>query len=211
MRKIQSWHLQCCPITRKYVAELMLVPTQATGLGDMHSIRLHLLKDRADVGGNGRRLTQLRGFLALEIMCTRGLVDIPLASIVKISKLRWDRSATGITKLLRALRAERNELIAQCAEFELGGVIAMGPKSMTHDRRLRLIKKYDLVEESAMLLRRSLRANEAWKELGALGTNLAETIEHLGFDVRMNIVDELLTQNEEIGRRAWEPMTQLHL
>jgi len=185
----------------------MQVPTQETYLGDMHSVRLHALKDRADIGGRGRRLTQLRGFLALEIMCTRGLVDIPLASIVQISKLRWDRSATGIAKLLKTLRAERNDLIAQCAEFSFEGTVAMDPRVMTNDRRLQLIAKYNQVEEAAMLLRRSLRDTAVWKELGVLGTHLADTVEPLGFAVRMNIVDELLEQNEEIGRRAWEPMT----
>jgi hypothetical protein len=197
--------LYTCPLTLKYVQALKLVPVSDTWLGEMHGTRLATLTERAQRAGHSRRLLQLRSFLALEIMATRGLVDIPLASIVKVSKLRWSRSAAGIALLLTTLRTERDELVTLCAEHLFVG---SGPvdaiHSMVHDRRTKLIKKYELVESAACLLRRSLRDTEVWTKLGILGENLAEAIEHMSFDARMNIVDELLEQNEESGRRAWE-------
>lgn len=195
-----------CPITVKYVRELSLVPTRDTWLGDAHSMRLQVLKDRAAIGGFSKNTMRLRAFLAVEIMATRGLVDIPLASIVQVSRLRWPRSAVGLNQLLRVLRKERNELTVDSAEHLLTGSIAMDTKTMTNDRRERLITKYTRVEEAALILRRSLRDTRFWERLGEVGSLLAEAIEHLGFEVRMNIVDELLSQNGEIGRRAWDPV-----
>ena len=195
-----------CPLTENYVKGLALVPVKQTWLGDMHGTRLQTLRIRASVGGYSKKTLQLRAFLALEIMTTRGLVDVPLASIVKVSKLRWPRSAVGLTKVLSVLRAERAELMVACAEFKLEGVLNMDPRTMTNDRRLQLIQKYELVEEAAVLLRRSLRNTTFWEKLGAVGSLLAEAVEHLGFQVQMNIVDELLAQNDEEGRRAWDPV-----
>jgi hypothetical protein len=196
-----------CPITMRYVQALSLVPTKDTWLGDAYDVRMHVLKERAANGGCTKTVVQLRAFLALEVMTTRGLVDAPLASIVRVSTLRWARSAVGITQLLKRLRKERAELTVQCAEFLLQGFSPIDPATMTNDRRTHLIAKYERVEEAALLLRRALRATTFWLKIGQIGELLAETIDHLGFEVRMNIVDELLSQNGEIGRRAWEQMT----
>jgi hypothetical protein len=193
-----------CPLTGRYVQQLMLVPVSETWLGDMHSTRLHELKTRASYGGYSKRILQLRAFLALEIMVTRGLVDAPLASIAKVSRLRWQRSHAGITQLLCKLREERDELTADTAEHLLQGVANMDPRTLMNERRQRLIKKYEHAEEAAILLRRSLLNTDVWQRLGILGENLAEAVEHINFEVRMNIVDELLEQNGETVRRAWE-------
>lgn len=193
-----------CLITMRYVQALRLIPAKDSWLGDSYDVRLHVLKERAANGGCSKTIVQLRAFLALEIMTTRGLVDTPLASIVRVSTLRWPRSAVGLTQLLRRLRKEREELTVLCAEHLLQGFSPIDPTTMTNDRRTQLINKYERVEEAALLLRRALRATTFWTKLGAIGELLAEAIEHLGFEVRMNIVDELLAQNEEVGRRAWE-------
>ncbi len=193
-----------CPLTVRYVQQLMLVPVSETWLGDMHSTRLHELKARASYGGHSKRILQLRAFLALEIMATRGLVDVPLASIVQISRLRWARSRSGITELLCALRKERDDLTVAIAEHLLQDISNIDPRAMMNDRRRQLIKKYEHVEWAALLLRRSLLSTDVWQSLGILGEHLSESTEHLGFEARMNIVDELLEQNGETVRRAWE-------
>jgi len=200
-------NLRWCPLTAKYVQALRLVPTKDTWLGDNYDVRMHVLAERAANSDCNRTLLQLRAFLALEIMVTRGLLDAPLASIVRVSSFRWPRSAAGLTQLLRVLREERSELIALSAEYMLENTAAVGIEALQQTRRERLIIKYERAEEAAMLLRRSLRATTTWSKLGIIGGLLAEAIEHLGFEVRMNIVDELLGQNEEIGRRAWEQAT----
>lgn len=195
-----------CPLTQRYVQQLMLVPVSETWLGDMHSTRLHELKTRASYGGHSKRILQLRAFLALEIMVTRGLVDAPLSSIAKISKLRWARSHSGLTQLLCSLREEQQELSVACAEFLLEAR-PNGVLEMMHSRRQKLIKKYEHAEWAALLLRRSLLDTNVWQSLGILGEHLSETTEHMGFHARMEIVDELLEQNGETVRRAWEVRT----
>lgn len=193
-----------CPLTSNYITALEEVTQRDTWLGDSHFERIQALRERAEYDGRGRVQLQLRAFLALEIMATRGLVDIPLASIVQISKLRWPRSAAGITQLLRKLRAERDELTADTAEYELTHQPSVTDAQLRNDRRVRLIMKYNRVEAAAVLLRRSLRDTDVWESLGVIGTWLADATEHLGFEVRLNITNELLNQDEEASRRAWE-------
>lgn len=195
-----------CPIAGTY---LLCLTTQVSEsiVYDSKRAMLQLLSDRARADKNEAKQIKLRAFLALEIMATRGVASLSPLDAGTITRLRWDRSAKGIAKLLREVRIEKGEGLAANAEFALLGG-SRDAEQLATERRKKYVAIIETLEATAMLVRRSLRFTTVWMSLGIVGNRLWESTKLLGVDAKIGIAEELLELTEDADRRAWEPRIQ---
>lgn len=195
-----------CPIASSYIT-LLCATVGESIVHDRHRSHLHELTERAEVDAYGRTQVLLRAFLALEIMATRGIASLSPVDAGSVSRLRWDRSASGIAFLLKVVRAEKEEAIASNSEAVMLDMGRNADQISIHKQR-KYADALEHVEDAAVLLRQSLKNTSTWKTLGVMGKHLWTSVTLLGVVARVGIAEELLELTAEADRRAWEPRIQ---
>lgn len=196
--------LDGCPITISYLNEVNR-GSNSTGSLERLVVEFETLWERAQSAGNSRVRLHQRAFLCVEIMATRGVSSAYNLGIPVVASLRWPKSAAGIAKLLKVLREQRTDLVAGQAEFIMDNTeLNRGAEQLVNDKARRQIDYLTWLEDSAMLLRRSLRKGFIHSSLGSIGPKLCNMTKLLGIDAQLSIAEELLEQSEFKERRAWE-------
>lgn len=198
-----------CPVCVAYFRAL-----RTSGLDDLLYAdlvpRVEFLERQADVAGSERALQQLRSFLCIELMCTRiGPYTLKNAgndeAKEKWTRVRFDRSWKGLTKLLRGMEDLADELEADGLDLRIGYTKGVGSAAgMLSGHLEKASGIYDLTMKAIRDLRPALR-NESLP-LAPFGRHLAEVCE-IADETMQERVDYgamLINISQEKAPRAWE-------
>lgn len=213
------FNTEVCPVVGTYVKYIQGYLEDEIVFADVY---LPQLNNYAEIivrqAATSRICQHQRAFLCIEMMLHNISQVLSVDSKQDSQYVKWERSSSGLSHLLVAIRGDNSNLAGTAMEYVLskgmnmlsidGPVIKKrvgdGADQMYQENRHKLIEVYRLVEEAAVVLRRSLRNPET--PLTRVGRRLGQAAEVARIDTGrlFFMLDSLLDQREDHAPRAWE-------
>jgi len=190
-----------CPVTRAYLNTVRNLYDLTLVQNELWLEPLEEMGERAAHGGSSRSVQHLRAFYSIELMVWRFVKDPQT-----LKWLSWERSREGLNYVLEQANEVRDDLLAEVTEYYYLASRPRGVEQIKHDTNHQNAELFKLVCEACVILRQSLKNPEVTLTRVGKRLALAAHVSKFHIEDMLRFAEELLAQNEGMGRRAWEPL-----
>ena len=199
-----------CPVTRAYLNTVRNLYDLTLVQNELWLEPIEEMLDRAAHGGGSRFVQHQRAFYSIELMLFRFVMKRQRWAYVKDTTdtpwLQWERSREGLNYVLDKANEIRDDLLAEVIEYYYLAERPRGIEQITHDTNRQQADLFKLICESCVILRQSLKNSEVTLTRVGKRLALASNVSTFYIGDMLLFAEELLAQNEGMGRRAWEPL-----